>query len=80
MQRPPLSVIQAWPEPNFIDPVTRGNANVIVNIVLYSLLFIFICLRIFTRTHLKSVFGADDVFILVAMVCNSIFLGDECWG
>jgi hypothetical protein len=68
MQPPPLSVIESWPAPNYINPETRGNANVILNIVLYSLLLFFIGLRIFTRTYLRSSFGADDVFILLALV------------
>jgi len=69
MQPPPLSIIKSWPAPNYVNPETRGNANVILNIVLYSLLLFFIGLRIFTRTYLRSSFGADDVFILLALVC-----------
>ena len=77
MQPPPLSVIKSWPAPNYINPETRGNANVILNIVLYSLLLFFIGLRIFTRTYLRSSFGADDVFILLALVCDPQFLVPE---
>jgi hypothetical protein len=69
IQQPPLSVIQAWPAPNYENPVTRGNANIIINIVLFTLLIFFILIRIFTRTHLRGAFGADDVFILLAVVC-----------
>jgi hypothetical protein len=69
IQQPPLSVIQAWPAPNYENPVTRGNANIIINIVLFTLLTCFILIRIFTRTHLRGAFGADDVFILLALVC-----------
>ncbi|KAN0104447.1 hypothetical protein V8E51_010192 [Hyaloscypha variabilis] len=73
MQPPPLSVIESWPAPNYINPETRGNANVILNIVLYSLLLFFISLRIFTRTYLRSSFGADDVFILLALIPATAF-------
>jgi hypothetical protein len=73
MQPPPPSVIASWPHPNFINPETRGNANIILNIVLYALLLFFIALRIFTRTHLRSSFGADDVFMLLALIPASAF-------
>ena len=65
---PPASAWAAWPKPNYVNPVTRGNENVVVNVVLFSILVCFIALRIFTRTHLRRVFGADDVFILLALV------------
>jgi len=68
MQQPPEYILLTWPKPNYVDPITRGNGNFICNIVLYSLVICFICLRIFTRTHLRKVFGSDDIFILLAMV------------
>jgi len=68
MQLPPASVLATLPPPNYINPETRGNAKVIINIVLYSILICFIGLRIFTRTHLRKFFGKDDVLILVALV------------
>jgi hypothetical protein len=73
MEPPPLSVIKSWPAPNYINPETRGNANIILNIVLYALLLFFIGLRIFTRTYLRSSFGADDVFMLLALIPASGF-------
>lgn len=73
MQLPPLSVIEAWPTPNYIDPITRGNSNLIINYVLYTVLFAFVVLRIFTRTILRSVFGADDAFILLAVIPTTVF-------
>ena len=69
MQLPPAEVLAARSRPNYINPETRGMGNVIVNCVLYGVLLCFISLRIFTRTHLRKIFGPDDVFILVAMVC-----------
>jgi len=73
MQLAPLSVLKSWPKPNYIDPITRGNGNVILNVALYTVLFCFIGLRIFTRAHLKRIFGADDVFILLAMIPTTAF-------
>jgi hypothetical protein len=69
MQAPSMSVILAWPTPNYIDPVTRGNENVVLNIVLYVFLTLFGALRLVTRTSIKGSFGADDALMIVAMVC-----------
>jgi hypothetical protein len=76
MQIPPLEVLNAWPAPNYINPVTRGYGNIYLNIVLYTIVNIFLGLRIFTRTRLAGTFGADDVFILIAWVCSIMSLYD----
>ncbi|RDW58088.1 hypothetical protein BP6252_13499 [Coleophoma cylindrospora] len=74
MQQPPLSQILAWPTPNYINPSeTRGDGNVVLNIVLYAVLIFFMSLRIFTRAKLMQVFGADDIFILCAMIPTTAF-------
>ncbi|KAE8443820.1 hypothetical protein EG329_001327 [Mollisiaceae sp. DMI_Dod_QoI] len=73
MQEPPESVLKSFPKPNYVNPETRGNSNIILNIVLFTLLIWFISLRIFTRTSLKCVFGADDVCILLAVIPTTIF-------
>ncbi|PQE31623.1 integral membrane protein [Rutstroemia sp. NJR-2017a WRK4] len=77
MQRPPAYVLASWPKPNYIDPVTHGYGNVIMNIVLYWILCMFLSLRIWTRTRLRASFGADDVMILLAMVCLDGFLASR---
>lgn len=86
MQIPPPSVRAAWPKPNYVNPVTRGSENVIVNIVLFSFLICFTGLRIFTRTHLRRAFGGDDVLILLAVVSTSHYQSfrvldwdRQCW-
>jgi hypothetical protein len=63
-----MSVIKAWPRPNYVDPVTRGNENVILNIILYIFLMLFVTLRVATRGKLKRAFGTDDILIMVAVV------------
>lgn len=68
MQIPPASVLKTWPKPNYDNPETRGYVKIILNIVLYSVLVCFMSLRIFTRTYLRKIFGADDILILLAMV------------
>ncbi|TVY75578.1 hypothetical protein LSUE1_G004653 [Lachnellula suecica] len=73
MQLPPAWYLATLPPPNYVDPVTRGNAKVIINIILYSILICFIGLRIYTRTHLRKFFGIDDILILVALIPTSVF-------
>ncbi|PQE15390.1 integral membrane protein [Rutstroemia sp. NJR-2017a BVV2] len=73
MQRPPAYVLASWPKPNYVDPVTHGYGNVVMNIVLYLILCMFLSLRIWTRTRLRASFGADDVMILLAMVPTTGF-------
>ena len=69
MKLPPLSVLETWPTPNYIDPVTRGSAVLVVNIVMISLAFVVTCLRVYTRLKIAFSPGADDVLIMIAMVC-----------
>lgn len=77
MQKPPAYILASWPKPNYINPHTHGCGNVVLNIVLYSILCLFLGLRIWTRTRLRSSFGKDDVMILLAMVWFSWDLGCE---
>ncbi|KAM3076934.1 hypothetical protein ACMFMF_004850 [Clarireedia jacksonii] len=73
MQRPPAYVLASWPKPNYVDPVTHGYGNVVMNIVLYLILCMFLSLRIWTRTRLRASFGADDIMILLAMIPTTGF-------
>lgn len=68
MQLPPASVLKSWPAPNHVDPETRGNANIILNVVLFSLLLCFVGVRIFSRTSLNCAFGADDILSIISVV------------
>lgn len=68
MKLPPPDVLATWPKPNYVDPVTRGDALLIVNVVFISLSFSIVLLRIFTRLRITGSFGIDDALIVVAMV------------
>jgi hypothetical protein len=68
MRTPPAEVLLAWPNPNYTDPVTRGNLLVIVNIVLFSLAVLLVAARLYTRLCVKLWAGLDDVFICLALV------------
>lgn len=64
----PLSVLFSFPTPNYVDPVTRGPALIIVNAIFLSLCTIALLLRLYTRVFIKRWFGSDDVFIILAYV------------
>ncbi|KAF1365915.1 hypothetical protein EJ07DRAFT_53053, partial [Lizonia empirigonia] len=68
MKLPPVEVILSWPTPNYANPVTRGNALLVVNSIFIALVVIFVGLRMYTRLIIKRWFGLDDVFILLALV------------
>jgi hypothetical protein len=69
MQMPPLGVIESWPVPNYVNPVTRGPANIIINLVFFPLVCLVIALRVYTRLRISKSFGADDWLILASLVC-----------
>ncbi len=77
MHNPPWSVIASWPRPNYIDPVTRGPGLVIVNVVLLVLMLLVVGLRFYTRMRITKSFGADDIFIGLALVFAEIFIPTE---
>ncbi|KAI9649770.1 hypothetical protein NHQ30_002351 [Ciborinia camelliae] len=84
MQIPPSDVLSAFPRPNYIDPVTRGPALLIITYVFLPVIYIVVGLRTFTRIHLSKHFGVDDVFLLIALIpttaCAIIaLLAQECW-
>jgi hypothetical protein len=72
MRLPPVDVLLSWPTPNYENPVTRGNALVIVNSIFIGFVVITVGLRLYTRLVIKRWFGIDDVFILLALVGSSL--------
>ena len=42
MRLPPLEVLYSWPDPNYVDPVTRGSALLIVNCVFVYIAVLFV--------------------------------------
>jgi len=69
MQLPPLSVLASWPTPNYVDPETKGPALLLCNSIMFSIASAIVAVRIYTRVRISKCFGADDVFILLALVC-----------
>ena len=68
MRLPPPEVLLSWPAPNYQDPVTRGDALVVVNSIFITLVIVTVGLRLYTRLVIKRWFGLDDIFILLALV------------
>ncbi|KAF9699265.1 hypothetical protein EKO04_003181 [Ascochyta lentis] len=68
MKLPPIEVILTWPTPNYANPVTRGDALLVVNSIFIALVVITVGLRMYTRLIIKRWFGIDDVFILLALL------------
>ncbi|RDW64647.1 hypothetical protein BP6252_10298 [Coleophoma cylindrospora] len=74
MQIPPLAVIATWPPANYVDPVTRGPANTIMNLIFFPILLLVVGLRTYTRLRLSKSFGLDDALILAAMFPTAGFM------
>lgn len=68
MRTIPPEVLLSWPTPNYTNPVTKGNALVVVNSIFIVLVVIVVGLRLYTRIWIKRWFGLDDVFIVLALV------------
>jgi uncharacterized membrane protein len=74
MRLPPADVLLSWPSPNYENPVTRGNALVIVNCIFISITIVTVALRLYTRAFIKRWFGIDDIFIILALVRKLVFI------
>jgi hypothetical protein len=61
-------IIEAWPLPNYTNPIERGPWVIVITIILYVLVLGVVGLRTFTRVFISRSFGADDITILIAMV------------
>ncbi|KMK59318.1 integral membrane protein [Aspergillus fumigatus Z5] len=67
MRLPPPQVLLTWPTPNYVDPLTRGNGALIVNIVCLSFAFVVTLLRLYTRLKITYSPGLDDALIVIAL-------------
>ncbi len=65
MRSPPPEVLATWPKPNYVDPVTRGPALVIVELTALSLSSIILGMRLYTRAYVTRNLGWDD-WVMVA--------------
>lgn len=80
---PPPSVLASWPEPNYIDPVTRGYALIICLAVFLFIALLALAARIWARFVLVRQAGLDDLLAIFAAIPTigltvTVVLG-ECW-
>ncbi|KAK3633268.1 hypothetical protein LTR56_002505 [Elasticomyces elasticus] len=86
MRIPPLSVLLTWPTPNYVDPVTRGNASLVVNVIFTTLVILAVALRFYCRFSAGALrFGWDDAMIALATLCTVamtavVILANERYG
>ena len=73
MRLPPLSVMETWPTPNYVDPVTRGSALLIFNATFLPLVVFILAIRTYTRIHISKSFGWDDFLIILAAIPTTIY-------
>ncbi|OBT97657.1 hypothetical protein VE01_04428 [Pseudogymnoascus verrucosus] len=69
MRLPPPEVTSQWPKPNYVDPVRRGHALTIVQLIPVVLGTIFVAMRLCARLVITQArIGLDDVLIMLAWV------------
>ncbi|KAG8161875.1 hypothetical protein KVR01_008862 [Diaporthe batatas] len=69
----PLSTLQNWPTPNYVNPERRGPAATIILSVLLGLVTLILIIRIYTRVRISRGFGLDDVLIMFAYIPTAAF-------
>ncbi|KAK4097878.1 hypothetical protein N658DRAFT_433124 [Parathielavia hyrcaniae] len=68
MRGAPPEVVATWPEPNYIDPETRGPELIIVEVVFLFLATICVGLRIYVRAGIMGKMETDDWLMVGALV------------
>ncbi|KAF2704640.1 hypothetical protein K504DRAFT_461392 [Pleomassaria siparia CBS 279.74] len=68
MRFPPPEVLMTFPKPNYVDPVTRGPALIIVELTLLPIALICVALRLWIRIGWLHKSWWDDWLMVVAMI------------
>lgn len=68
MRNPPPSVIASWPTANYVNPVSRGPALLIVELTIGSIAIVTLLARLYVRIFKVNKSGLDDWLMLAAMV------------
>ena len=69
MRSAPPEVIATWPKPNYIDPVTRGSALMVVELTLLPIAMVIVFMRLYVRIVWLKKSWWDDYLMVTAMVC-----------
>lgn len=67
-----LAASKTWPTPNFTDPITKGDGIAITSLVFAAAAAVTVIVRLYTRIWITSIFGVDDVLIIIAVVRYNI--------
>lgn len=51
---PPVSVVESWPSPNYVDPVRHSVANVVIIAILGAFALLAVVLRVWSRFKLQK--------------------------
>jgi hypothetical protein len=70
MRIPPESVSGTWPKANFVNPVRKGVALLVVEYFLLPLSIIVVSLRLYIRSVLVKKLWWDDFLMLWALVSS----------
>ncbi|OHW98261.1 integral membrane protein [Colletotrichum incanum] len=68
MRFPPANVVLSWPPPNYIDPIERGPALMIVELTSLSIALLCLCLRLYVRFFIIRKSWWDDWLMVAATV------------
>ncbi|KAH8690831.1 hypothetical protein BGW36DRAFT_258641, partial [Talaromyces proteolyticus] len=63
-----------WPAPNYIDPITKGDGIAITSVVFAVAASFTVIVRLYTRFWITSIFGLDDVFIVIAAISGVLMM------
>lgn len=86
----PLSVIESWPKPNYVDPPTHFPTVIIWAAVFGSIAMVASCARIWSRFRLQRNAGLDDWLYLASLpfaaslvalsiMCNTRYYDKHIW-
>ena len=68
MRLPPAEIRAQWPEPNYVNPETRGPELLIVEFITLPLALLSLIVRFFVRIHMIGKVESDDWLMLAATV------------
>ncbi|KAI1497962.1 hypothetical protein F5X99DRAFT_395233 [Biscogniauxia marginata] len=85
MRTPPVEVMLGWPKPNYVDPITRGPALIIIQLIVCPLALICLALRLWVRMRRLKRCWWDDWLMVAAAVCCcgvtiSVILATQWYG
>ncbi|KAI4238137.1 MAG: hypothetical protein LQ349_001310 [Xanthoria aureola] len=69
-QQPPPGV-----EPNFVTPESTASTAIAVTVLFTVIMFIFVCMRVYTKLFVSRAKGWDDYTCILACLCSWAYMG-----